>query len=180
MPLDNKLNKKFTEKKERDGSFNFNIESAEVDPGVAKVEPKRPEKGPEAGEVLKEKINKEDAPKQEKISRVIKKKISKIKDNAGSVATANDPKIFAIKNVLGKGLGSSYQKMSLDQQRKLLKEENQVAGEIKGVLSKNKVKVGKIFKLIFNWLKIIPFVSNFFAKQEAKIKTDRIIDLEKK
>lgn len=96
------------------------------------------------------------------------------------VASANDSEIIEIKNILGEGLGSSYSKMNPNDQKELLEEEEEVAVEIQEVLSKDKVKTQKIFKLIFKWLKVIPFASNFFAKQEAKIKTDRIIDLEHK
>ena len=35
----------------------------------------------------------------------------------------------------------------------------------------------KILKLIRSWLKLIPGVNKFFLEQEAKIKTDKIVDL---
>lgn len=39
------------------------------------------------------------------------------------------------------------------------------------------VKAAEVMKLIFNWLKIIPGVNKYFLEQEAKIKTDHIMEL---
>ena len=52
-----------------------------------------------------------------------------------------------------------------------------VAKNIEHLLQETKIKVKKIFKLILSWLKLIPGVNNFFIKQEAKIKTDKLIKL---
>ena len=39
------------------------------------------------------------------------------------------------------------------------------------------IKVKKIIGLIIDWLNIIPNVNKFFVKQNAKIKTDKILEL---
>ena len=44
-------------------------------------------------------------------------------------------------------------------------------------MKSTKVKVKKILKLILEWLRILPGINRFFLEQEAKIKTDRIIQL---
>ena len=42
-----------------------------------------------------------------------------------------------------------------------------------------RVKVKRVLELIYEWLKTIPGVNKFFLEQEAKIKTDEIMELEK-
>ncbi len=43
------------------------------------------------------------------------------------------------------------------------------------ILNSSKVNVKKIFKLIREWLKLIPGVNRFYLEQEAKLKTDKIL-----
>jgi hypothetical protein len=52
--------------------------------------------------------------------------------------------------------------------------------KINSLLDKTKIKIGKIINLIKKWLKIIPGINQFFLEQEAKIKTDKIINLKDK
>lgn len=92
----------------------------------------------------------------------------------------SDQEVYEIKSVLGEDLGPSYYKMTPEEQRQFLSEEEKVAVEIDEELHKPRVKAKKIFKLIFNWIKGIPLVNSFFAKQEAKIKTEKIIELKQK
>jgi len=40
-----------------------------------------------------------------------------------------------------------------------------------------KIKARKVLHLIRDWLKIIPGINKYFLEQEAKIKTDKIIEL---
>jgi hypothetical protein len=42
-----------------------------------------------------------------------------------------------------------------------------------------KVEVKRVLHLLKEWLISIPGVNRFFLEQEAKIKTDRILDLER-
>lgn len=95
-------------------------------------------------------------------------------------AVSQDQKTFEIKSVLGKGLGGVYSKMDSQHQAEFLNAEEKAAVKIKEVLAKEPVKSRKIFNIIFDWLKNIPVVNKFFLKQEAKIKTDQIVELDKK
>ena len=63
----------------------------------------------------------------------------------------------------------------LQQQFKVKGEET--ASQIEKLLTQTKVKAKDIFRLIIGWLKIIPGVNKFFIRQEAKIKTNKILEL---
>ena len=53
----------------------------------------------------------------------------------------------------------------------------ETANEISAMIRNFKVKVGKVLKLIRDWLHTIPGVNRFFLEQEAKIKTDNILEM---
>ena len=73
-----------------------------------------------------------------------------------------------------------YNNMDKKLQHEFLVEEEKTAVKIKEELAEDPVKPKKIFKTIFSWLKMIPLVNKFFLKQEAKIKTDQVVNLEKR
>ena len=91
-----------------------------------------------------------------------------------------DPTVVEIKKVLGQGLGPAYYQMDPQHQQHFLAEEETAALKIKMMLVTGRIRAKKIFKIVFNWLRLIPLVSTFFLKQEAKIKTDRILQLKDK
>jgi hypothetical protein len=51
--------------------------------------------------------------------------------------------------------------------------------KITNLLLETKVRVGEITKLILEWLRIIPQVNKHYLEQEAKIKTDNILEINK-
>lgn len=84
-----------------------------------------------------------------------------------------------VEAVLEDGLGSLYQ--SLDE---ATKREFKITGErtsstIAQMLQRTHVQVRKVLTLIVSWLRIIPGISQLFIEQEAKIKTDRILELQR-
>ena len=48
------------------------------------------------------------------------------------------------------------------------------------MLAAGRLKFREVWKLIRDWLRVIPGASKFFVEQEAKIKTDRIIRIAEK
>ena len=50
------------------------------------------------------------------------------------------------------------------------------ASKIKVMMDSGKVKAKKILELIRDWLRIVPGVNKFFLEQEAKIKTDKLME----
>jgi hypothetical protein len=90
---------------------------------------------------------------------------------------AKNPALVKIESILEEDLQDAYFKMEPKLQQKFKTEGEKTAAKIEQMLVEVKVKANKIFKLIFKWLKIIPGVNKFFIKQEAKIKTDKILKL---
>jgi len=85
-----------------------------------------------------------------------------------------------IEKVLEEGLGEMYVTLTPDQKKQFKVVGEQTAKQINQLLNETKVKIGKIVELIKKWLSLIPGVNRFFLEQEAKIKADEIIQLNKK
>ncbi|RJR31282.1 hypothetical protein C4569_02455 [Candidatus Parcubacteria bacterium] len=84
-----------------------------------------------------------------------------------------------IENVLQEDLEAIYIDLPAELKREFKNKGEETAKKIEILLSKTKVKVQDILKLIMQWLKIIPGVNKFFIEQEAKIKTDKILKIKK-
>ena len=82
-----------------------------------------------------------------------------------------------IENILSEGMEEIYVNLSARRQIEFKKKGEETAAKIFFILKKTKVKVKKIIKLIKEWLKTIPGVNKFFLEQEAKIKTDKIMEI---
>ena len=67
--------------------------------------------------------------------------------------------------------------MSKEDQEAFKKKGEETAGKIKELLKSFKDKTKEIVKLIKSWLKMLPGVNKFFIEQEAKIKTDKILNI---
>tara|TARA_Y100000310_G_C20606858_1_gene775954 strand:+ start:935 stop:1462 length:528 start_codon:yes stop_codon:yes gene_type:complete len=85
-----------------------------------------------------------------------------------------------IEQVLSAGMTEAYQKMQPELQQSFKAKGEVVAKEVEDLLGQAKVKAKRIFKLIVEWLRMVPGVSKFFLQQEAKIKTDKLLRLNQK
>jgi len=70
-----------------------------------------------------------------------------------------------------------YFKMDQDTQEIFKKKGEEATQQIMKLIKETKITFGKVFKLIFGWLKIIPGANKFFLEQEAKIKADKIMKI---
>src|SRR3989338_7623106 len=77
--------------------------------------------------------------------------------------------------IMQQDLADFYRSMDSETRQRFKHKGTQTAKQIEVLLLETKVKTKKIFDLIVQWLKMIPGVSIFFLKQEAKIKTDKIL-----
>lgn len=158
------INKKH-ENPENQESFN-QAEQIEAVPAQVEVEKKiETEKPVEAAEI-----------------KEIEEKIEEPSVSAPAVSqpvapTAKSPELEKIEDVLQEDLEDIYFKMSPEKQAEFRQAGEQTASKIAQLLGETKIKIKKILELIRNWLKIIPGVNRFFLEQEAKIKTDKILDL---
>lgn len=91
--------------------------------------------------------------------------------------TPPDPLAFQIEKIMEEGIAEAYQELTPVQKQQFKIKGEQTALQIKALLQSTRVKVKKIFRLLLEWLKLLPGVNRFFLMQEAKIKTDKIIAL---
>jgi len=130
------------------------------------TEKSQTEKAPENKSILEKSVN--------------KLKLSKAKKVAPPIPQVQDEISIKIEKILESGLAQEYAKLS-----PIAKQEFKIKGEettakIREILQSTHIKVKQIFYLIIEWLRILPGINKFFLEQEAKIKTDAIIELHKK
>ena len=94
-----------------------------------------------------------------------------------TVAPAKDKILQKIEDILGEEMTDTFLKLSPDRQKLFKEKGEEIAGLIKQMIESAKVNTKKIFDLIRKWLKLIPGINQFFLEQEAKIKTDKILNI---
>jgi hypothetical protein len=82
-----------------------------------------------------------------------------------------------IENVLAQGLIDVYKQMPPKKQAEFKREGEKMAVKIRAMVTRARLKVRDILKMIRRWLQMIPGINKYFLEQEAKIKTDKIIEL---
>ena len=96
-----------------------------------------------------------------------------------AIPPPRDQTTIKVEKILSEGLDDTYANLSPIAQQEFKLKGEQTASAIREMLRATKVKAKKIFQLILEWLSLLPNVNKFFLEQEAKIKTDRIIELNK-
>lgn len=97
-----------------------------------------------------------------------------------TVSSAKSQQLLEIETILEHDLADFYFKMDEDIRQEFKQRGEQTAAKIEQLLRRSRVHAKSIFKLIVDWLKIIPGVNKLFIDQEAKIKTDKIMRLTSK
>lgn len=87
-----------------------------------------------------------------------------------------DPALVEIESVLSEHLDEIFMQMTPQQQMAFQQKGEETAQEINTLLHEAKVKVRRVLDVIRSWLQMIPGVNKFFIEQEAKIKTDRLLN----
>lgn len=82
-----------------------------------------------------------------------------------------------VESILEEDLAETYAALPPDTKQKFKAEGERVTGEITKMMKTLKVRARKVLDLIRGWLKIIPGINAFFLEQEAKIKTDKVMQL---
>ncbi|MFA6485845.1 MAG: hypothetical protein WCT40_00565 [Candidatus Magasanikbacteria bacterium] len=85
-----------------------------------------------------------------------------------------------IEKLMSEDLLESYEKLSPVAKQEFKLKGEETADKIRELLEATNIKVRKIFRLIYEWLKMLPGINKFFLEQEAKIKTDKILLLKNK
>ncbi len=115
------------------------------------------------GEVLKETL------------QVAMHKPANAKQQVNDVIAEADTQLKLIEDILSDGLGDIYQGLPDTQKVKFKAKGEETAQKIQQMITGAKIKTQKIIDWIIDWLKTIPHVNKYFLRQEAKLKTDKII-----
>lgn len=142
--------------------------SAETD-----VELETPKESAEAPQIIPEKM----PAKNESKAPVLP--IPKKRANV-SLPAPRDELTKKVEKIMSDGLEEAYSKMPPVVQQEFKLKGEQTAGKIRELLKATKIHAKKIFRLILEWLSLMPNINKFFLEQEAKIKTDKIISLKKR
>lgn len=87
-----------------------------------------------------------------------------------------DPVVVDIENILADSFGEIYLGLPEDKRPIFKQKGEEVATAIKQLIDSGKVKTKSILDLIRDWLKLVPGINKFFLEQEAKIKTDEVMN----
>lgn len=85
--------------------------------------------------------------------------------------------VRAVETILEENLQAVFKSLDANQQIEFKSRGEATTRKIVELMSAVKFKVKEITQAIVRWLRFIPGVSDFFVEQEAKIKTDKLIEL---
>lgn len=105
------------------------------------------------------------------------KKLKGGKKKPSPIPQIRDEITVQVEKVMEAGLAEAYRELTPVQKQEFKIKGEETALQIRELLRATHIKVKKIFKLIIDWLKMLPGINRFFIEQEAKIKTDKIISL---
>lgn len=103
----------------------------------------------------------------------------KKRQNRKHIPQVRDEMTVKIESIMEEGLKEAFQELTPVQAQEFKIKGEETALKIQETLRSTRVRVKKIFQLLFDWLRILPGVNRFFLEQEAKIKTDKIIALKR-
>lgn len=107
----------------------------------------------------------------------LKQKLRKKKKKQTHVPIVKDELTIRIEKVMEDGLGDAFLALTPIQKQEFKIKGEETAWQIRQLMKKTHVKIKEIFRLIYEWLKILPGINKFFLEQEAKIKADKILSL---
>lgn len=90
-------------------------------------------------------------------------------------ATVKSPELIKIEHILQEDLAVIYQQLDPKHQAKMKQEGELAASKIDQLIRTAKITAKKVLDIIRHWLKSIPGVNKHYLEQEAKIKTDKIL-----
>ncbi|PLX28613.1 hypothetical protein C0581_01770 [Candidatus Parcubacteria bacterium] len=107
----------------------------------------------------------------------LKKKLRRKKKKDLQLPKVKDELTERIEHVMQEGLADAYMELTPIQQQEFKIKGEEVAWKIRQLMKKTHVKIKEIFKLLMEWLKMLPGINSFFLEQEAKIKADKIMSI---
>ncbi len=87
-----------------------------------------------------------------------------------------DPTLKRVEEILEAGLAETYFSLPPAVRPKFKAKGEEVARAVQTMITSATLQAKKVVRLLVAWLRVIPHVNRFFLEQEAKIKTDRIVE----
>ena len=150
-------------------------------PKIEKAKPIQPPEKRAEFEVAKEKVGQKyiERKETERLPREIEQTISPPSVGQPGIDVTDSPLHQLVESILEEGLEELYFSMDEKHQLKFKKKGEATASQIIKLIQSAKATFKKVFNLIKSWLKMIPGVNKFFIEQEAKIKADKILEIER-
>ncbi len=125
-----------------------------------------------------------DAPKEAVDQRVVPaplpvEPVANISSSISTPVISVDPIQKNVENILQEDMLDLYKELSPIEQQQFKIKGEETAKAISQIVRAMQVKIQDIINLIKDWLKVIPGVKNYFVEQEAKIKAEKILKLQK-
>jgi hypothetical protein len=140
-------------------------------PPVPEVEPKREaEKTPET---LTEQPEKAETARLPGGSAVVPS------SDVSSAVASRDPLLIEVENELEAGLWDAYREMPPALRLRFKAEGERVAQAVREGFATGRITAQRIIEMITEWLKMIPKVNKWFLRQEAKIKADALMRIQR-
>ncbi len=96
----------------------------------------------------------------------------------GQQRSRDEERMKKIESILADGLDGIYLAMDPASQLRFKQAGEEATGKINELVSRGKLNLRKVLDIIRDWLKLVPGVNKFFLEQEAKIKADKIMNLD--
>ncbi|MFA5935253.1 MAG: hypothetical protein WC787_00130 [Patescibacteria group bacterium] len=101
---------------------------------------------------------------------------AKLPRSAPARARVVDDVTVRIEQILEKDLGALYETLPMDARPVFKQKGEEVSDSIATMIRSARVEASRVVRLIRDWLLTIPNVNKFFLEQEAKIKTDALLE----
>jgi len=99
------------------------------------------------------------------------------KQKPTQIPQVRDELTVKVEKIMEEGLADAFNELSPIERQEFKIKGEETALQIRELLKATHIKIKKVFKLLFAWLKILPGVNRFYLEQEAKIKADKIVSL---
>lgn len=96
-----------------------------------------------------------------------------------AIPQIKDELTHKVESIMEENLSDAYRALSPVKRQEFKIKGEETARQIRFLLQKTRVKIKKIFRLLLNWLLLLPGINRFYLEQEAKIKADKILALKR-
>jgi len=96
------------------------------------------------------------------------------------IPQVRDELTVKVEKIMEEGLKDAFKELDTVGRQEFKIKGEETAIQIRQLMKGAHVKLKKIFRLLFDWLKLLPGINRFYLEQEAKIKADKILSLKER